>query len=281
MLTIDVRDGLLADGAGFQVGQALLTAVGAAGDGLDFGEGDSGDEVIRAPGLADFGVELVDLFEGEALGLVDEAPDEEDADETAGGPDEEDAGLEAGVALAGVDEVGGGVGDGPVEEPVGGGGHGETLRTDLEGEELAGHDPGDGAPRAGEEEDVDADEGDEGIVGGLVADDFGGPLGFFDSTCDGDDVLADAHTDGTKEEEAAATPFLDKVETGESGGDVDNVGDDRDDEGVGEAGVLEVLGSVIENEVDTSQLLQTLEETASQQPLADSALEAVNITSLA
>ena len=48
--------------------------------------------------------------------------------------------------------------------PVGRGGHGEGLGADLEREDLAGNDPSDWTPRAGEEEDVDAHEGDQRLV---------------------------------------------------------------------------------------------------------------------
>lgn len=63
-------------------------------------------------------VQRVDVLERQALGLVDEEVDKRDAREAAREPDEEDLGLQVGVAVAEVDEVGGGVGDGPVEEPL-------------------------------------------------------------------------------------------------------------------------------------------------------------------
>ncbi len=88
------------------------------------------------------GIQLVDLLEGQALGLVDHEVDEGDAQEAASEPDEEDLGLQVGVAGAEVDEVGRRVGDGPVEEPVGCGGHGEGFGADFEGEDLARDDPG-------------------------------------------------------------------------------------------------------------------------------------------
>jgi hypothetical protein len=76
-----------------------------------------GDALAMLPGLgrlpvfglagnANLIVELVNLLEGEPLGLVDEEVDEGDAQETAGEPDEEDLGLEVGLSAAVVDEVG-------------------------------------------------------------------------------------------------------------------------------------------------------------------------------
>lgn len=158
-------------------------------------------------------VELVDLLESKTLGLVDEEVDEGNAQEAAAEPDEEDLGLEVGVALAVVDEVGGRVGNGPVEEPVGGGAHGEGLGTGLEGEDLAGDDPGKGTPGSGEEEDVDADESDGGLLSGEVldVDDSIGGLACGNGTNNGNDELRDAHADGAPEEKRTTSPFVNEV----------------------------------------------------------------------
>ena len=63
-------------------------------DVLNLLERNCGHEAMALPRLGDLGVELVDLLEREALGLVDHGPDEEDADEAASTPDEEDFGAE-------------------------------------------------------------------------------------------------------------------------------------------------------------------------------------------
>ena len=246
---------------------------------LHLAEGNGGSPVLAQPGTAHLAVQLIHLLEGKALGLVDHKVHKRDAEEAAAAPDEEDLGLQVGVARAVVDQVRGGVGDGPVEQPVGGGGHGEGLGADLEGEDLAGDDPGAGAPGRGEEEDVDADEGDGGLLGGLVVDDDDavGVLAGGGGAEDGNEELRDAHADGAPEEDGAAAPFLDGIEAGEGGADVDAVGDQTDGEGVLEAGVLEELGAVVENEVDAGELLQGLQAAASQEPLEQVALEAVEV----
>lgn len=74
-------------------------------------------------------------------------------------------------------------------------------------------------------------------------------------TDDGDDELADTHSDGTNEEKASATELLNTVHTEGGHANIDDVGGDRDQEGVGDTGVLEEDGSVVEDEVDTGQLL--------------------------
>lgn len=207
----------------------------------DIAEVNRRNKTRRLPSLGNLSVELVNLLQGETLSLVDAEVDEHKTDATETAPDEEHLRLEVGVARAGVDHVGGGVGDSPVQEPVGGGGDGETLGTGLEGEEFTGDDPGDGAPGGGEEEDVDADEGDEGLVGDGVAGEGGADTG--------DDELADGHADGSEHEQVATAPFLDHPETGEGGADVDDVGDEGDGEAVGDAGVLEEGGAVVDWEV--------------------------------
>jgi hypothetical protein len=204
---------------------------------VDVGEADLGHKLLALPGLVDDAVQLVDLLEREALGLVDHEVDKGDAYEAEAAPDEEDLALEVGVLD--IDHVGGCEGNGPVEEPVAGSGHGETLGAGLEGEQLAGDDPSDGTPRRGEEEDVDAHEGD----GGALSSEIGGTG---DRTCDGDDELANTHADGTEKKQVAASKALNHVQTREGGDNVDTVGDDLDDEGVLEASVLEVRCSVVD-----------------------------------
>lgn len=141
---------LLPHSSVLKISQGVLPGAVLIGNVLNILEADSGNEALALPRLVDLEVELVDLLEGQTLGLVDHEVDEGDADETEAAPDEEDLGLQIGVARALVDHVRGGVGDGPVEEPVGGGGHGERLGADLEGEDLTGDDPGDGTPGGGD-----------------------------------------------------------------------------------------------------------------------------------
>lgn len=52
---------------------------------IDFQKTDFGAEFRAEPGFVDSAVQLVDLFEGEAFGFVDEEPDECDADEAETG----------------------------------------------------------------------------------------------------------------------------------------------------------------------------------------------------
>lgn len=137
----------------------------SAGDVANIRVVDGGLEANRLPGDGHLGVQLIDLLKGETLRLVDASVDENHTDEAETTPDEEHLGLHVGIAGAAIHHVRGGVGNGPVEQPVGGGRDGETLGAGLEREQFAGHDPGNGAPGAGEEEDVDAHKCDQDFVG--------------------------------------------------------------------------------------------------------------------
>lgn len=63
--------------------------------------------------------------------------------------------------------------------------------------------------------------------------------------------MRDAHADGAPEEQWPAAPFVDGVETRKSRRHVDGGGDHLDDEGIGEARILEILRAVVEDEIDT------------------------------
>ena len=186
---------------------------------------------------------LVDLLQGQTLGLGDEEVGVDEGAGAEGTPDEEDLGAK--VALVGVDHVGGDDGDDAVPQPVGGGGEGDTTGTDGQGEDLADDDPGTGAPGAGEEEDVDTDEGNHGRDGVGVA-----AVG---DTNDGDEELADQHAQCTVDKNSATTESLDGVERNRGGANINQREDKRDEENVlNRMSRLQEGGGVVEDEVDTS-----------------------------
>ena len=186
-------------------------------------------------------VEEVDLLERETLGLGNAEVGEDEAAQARRAPNEEHLDTEAGVARTGVDEVGSGVTDTEVPEPVGRDGERHGLGTDVKGEDLAGDDPRDGSPGGGEGGNVDANKGNERLLAGLVVDG--------DSNAnDRDEVLADTHDGGTVEEERAATEPLDTPHTRKGHEHVDDVGGDRDQEGVLDTRVLEEGRAVYESQ---------------------------------
>jgi hypothetical protein len=101
-------------------------------------------------------------------------------------------------------------------------------------------------------------------------------------TNDGDEELADKHTQGTDEEDRSATESLNSPERQGSGADVDEGEDERDEEDVvNGTGGLEEGSRVVEDEVDTGPLLHHLhrstEDGSAEVRLAipEAALEAV------
>jgi len=94
---------------------------------------------------------------------------------------------------------------------------------------------------------------------------------------DSNNELGDAHSHGTPQKNRSATPLVDGIKTREGRADVDARGDKRDNERVMESRILEELSTVVEDEVDTSQLLQTLEQTSGQETLSNATLEAVDV----
>lgn len=116
--------------------------------------------------------------------------------------------------------------------------HRERLGADLEREDLASYDPSNWAPRAGEEEDVDADECDERLLGRLIVDTG-------DSSCDGNNELANSHADGTEEQQVTAAPLLNEVQTGEGRSNIDRGSNHADDEGLAETSALEERGTIV------------------------------------
>ena len=140
--------------------------------------------------------------------------------------------------------VGGDDGDDAVPEPVTRGGESDAAGADGDWEDLADDDPGAGAPGGGEEEDVDADESDEGSGCAVV-------IG--ESSTDGsDDELANDHAEGTPDEDRAAAEALDGPERDRGGADVDNGKNHGDEERVVDrAEGLEENRGVVEDEIDT------------------------------
>ena len=115
------------------------------------------------------------------------------------------------------------------------------LGTHVGREDLTGDDPRDGTPGGREAGDGGADKGNERLLTGLV-------LGGDGDTDDRDEVLADTHDGGTVEEERAATEPLDTPHTRKGHEHVDDVGGDRDQEGVLDTRVLEEGRAVYESQ---------------------------------
>jgi len=217
-------------------------------------------------------VEDIDLLEGKSLSFGDEEVGEDEATQTSATPDEEHFGTEVGIARSAVDEGRSRVSDSPVEEPVGSGGEGDTLATDVEGENLANDDPCDRSPSGGEEGNIDTDKCHKGLLTGVVGT---GEC----NTEDGDEVLADTHASGTDKEKLPSANTVNGKDTGDGHADVDNIGGDSDQEGLLDTGGGEESSTIIEDEVDTSELLPRLDShtaESSEKDLVLTHLEAIS-----
>ena len=139
-----------------------------------------------------------------------------------------------------------------IPEPVGSGREGDAAGADGQGENFADDNPGAWTPCRGEEEDVNADEGDFGLDGRRVC-----PIR---GSGDGDDEFANDHAQRTPDQQRTTPKSLNRVEGNGCGADVDKGGDETDEERVADrAELLEEGRTKVEDEVDTGPLLHHLE----------------------
>jgi hypothetical protein len=169
-------------------------------------------------------VKLVDLRDGEALGLGDEEEGEDEGSGDESGPDEadcrrakrtgsamaaidwsqrEERTLGTEVGTSGLDDDGDDKGDDGVHSPVGGGGDGDALGGKSSREGLSADDPDDGTPSHGETGDEDAGEGDEDLARGVLSR-KGGSDG-------SDDDLTGEHHEGSPEEDVSSGELVDNI----------------------------------------------------------------------
>jgi len=203
------------------------------------------------------------LFESKTLGLGNKEVGIDEAAEAKSTPEEEDAGTK--VGLTGTDQVGSDDRDNAVPQPVGSSGKSNTTGTDGKREDFSNKNPGTRTPGSGEEEDIDGNESNLGIdsrevVGDSVASSI--EMGLVETngdTNDGNDELADEHTDGTVDKHRTTTETLNQPEGDGSGKDVDKSEDKRHKEDIADStGRLEERSRVVEDKVDTSPLLHHL-----------------------
>lgn len=95
--------------------------------------------------------------------------------------------------------------------------------------------------------------------------------------------MSDTHSNCPSQKNRASSEAVDCPETRKGHDDVDGVDDDLQDEGVGQAFdiVREERGAVVDDKVDTNQLLKGLQYDSGDGPFTGSALEALEIRSRA
>lgn len=208
--------------------------------------------------------EDIEFLEGLVLGLREELPDEETTSKREDG--EEDVG----TVLHGVKHVLGCKTNDEVEHPVGGSDNGNTTRTHTGGENFLSKDPCDGTPgvRKVNSEEPDEDNGNPSLSDGemlaLV------PLGLVDTLNGSDNDVADEHANGTDNQESLTTELVQEEDGRKSEGDLQDTSDTGSEEISGsgrETERLEDLRSVVQNSVDTSELLENHHTTSQEDTL--------------
>ena len=168
----------------------------------------------------------IDLLQGQALGLGDQEVRVNKGSGTETTPNKEDGGFQVAVLLA--HHVRCDDGNDGVPKPVGGGGESDSTGSDGEGEDFADKNPGPGTPGGGKEKDEDCDEGNLSVDRGDVVCQRlcrirrirVGVVEANGNADDGNEKLADKHTEGTPDKKKASTELLDGVEGDGSGADV-------------------------------------------------------------
>jgi hypothetical protein len=97
------------------------------------------------------------------------------------------------------------------------------------------------------------------------------------SSKNGNEELRHSHADSTQKQNRTSSPLINSIETGDSRADVHTAGNQTDNKLILESRVLEELGTVVEDKVDTGQLLESLEETSSKKTLSKVTLETLDV----
>ena len=196
-------------------------------------------------------VAALHLFEFLALRFLDELGHKEYAEDGEEGIDGV-GGADADAALAGKYREA--PGDDEVRAPLSKSAYGDSHGTDAVVEHFAEHNPHDRAPRHREEGDVEVrrDEGDNTRRAGEAA------VGIRAQEADGEGAEGNRHANATDKQERLATNLVDKHDGCNRHDQVDTARNHAGEERVAlaEPDALPKHGTVVENHVDTHELLQ-------------------------
>lgn len=141
-----------------------------------------------------------------------------------------------------------------VSKPVSSGSQRSLLGTSTERESLANDDPGHGTPSTSERGDEHARRHDHDNTNSLVG------VGIDGSSDGGENEEPGRLPERTDEQRPAATELLNNVETVESHDNVDSAKNELHQDRVVDAGRREDSSAVVEEVVDTSPLLEEVNE---------------------
>lgn len=140
--------------------------------------------------------------------------------------------------------------------------------------------PGDRSPGGSEEEDVDANKSNSSFLCSFVMNDnvAQGILAGGGSSQNSNEELRNSHANSSQKQNWASSPLINSIETGDSRADINTASNQTDNKLILKPRVLEELSTVIEDKVDTGQLLESLEETSSKKTFSKVTLETFEIT---
>lgn len=191
----------------------------------------------------------IHLLEGKLLGLWDKEGDKESTHE--GEETEENVSS----VLQILKHIWSDLTDDKVAHPVGRSTESDTLSTVGKWPDLSNQNPGTWSPGVTKVDNEEPDHGDGSPSSSLV----GVPSVLELTEDDSNDEMAKSHTDGTGDENWLATSFVDPKNSWNSGDEHDDTDDTGRKEGGGVGILTELLENawcVVENSVDTSELLE-------------------------
>lgn len=209
----------------------------------------------RLPWKSTRSVQDIDLFQGKTLGLGDEEVHVEEREQQTSSENE------TVVEVDGRCDEGGEERDQESPHPVGGGGDGHGLGSDSQWVRLGNDTVNTTGPGRGKEEDVKTGDENHGVTGSFVGVALGVGVTVLVQvlgTNERVDNETHKHGGGSSKKTQSSTQLLNGINTGEGRNKVDNTQNDRGLERVGQTNSLENSGTVVEEVVVTSQLLQRL-----------------------
>jgi len=207
------------------------------------------DEGVGLSAAGRVAEEVVHLVECAVLGLGDEERDVHDTQRA------HEAEEDVHAVRCGGDEIRGGHADGEVVQPVRRGANGHTLGTKTEREDLGDDYPRARTPRESEADGEEPDEHDRHPSSGLVR----WPVARALADDSSNDEVADTHDDRSGDESRFATPFIDVEHCGygsEPHDDSDDSGSEERSGMTAQSETSEDEGSIVQDEVDASPLLE-------------------------
>lgn len=228
--------------------------------------------VLRSPWDNSGSVHLVNLLQSQTLGLIDKEEDKEDRECKTSRED---------VTVSEVDGSGderSEEGQEEVSQPVGTSSNSHALGLDTQRVDLRAVNVGNGGPSNRKGEDEETGDSNHSLTDLLISIDSVFMRVQGGSSQRGVDDEEDEHGHGSPEQTLSSSESVDDVERGKSGDKVDGTKDHGSSKRVLHSNCLENGGSVVEEVVCTTQLLEGLDGSSNKQSVTNSGLASENLT---